>query len=108
MYYITELDRPAYLLVPKREFFDREVGLTGEVLDYALKIQTESQLLQQWLRNVYSEHGDQSFKVEAPQWLVDRVNAARPETQDTVQVSSKKSPRSQKLAELNLSTKPSE
>lgn len=87
--FVQELDRPAYLIVPSRGFDDRQLGITGDVLDYALSLQVQANLLQLWLREVYSR-GDSSYRVEAPPWLLEgAANAAMQKQRDSEAASSK-------------------
>ena len=68
--FIQELDRPAYLIVEKRGFFDKELGVTPQQIAELKKLQDRANMLQLWLREVYHA-GDNSHKVEAPPWLVE-------------------------------------
>lgn len=105
--FVQELDRPEYLIVERRGFDDKELGIEGEVLEAALAIQQRSHQLQQWLREVY-QTGDRSYRVGPPPWLVDQVNAAKQKPQDTEAGSSKKSPGRPKSKGSSSNTSPSE
>lgn len=87
--FVQELDRPAYLVVEKRGFDDKELGASGNVLSTVLRLQDEANKLQLWLREVYLA-GDYSHRVAVPSWLLNEAaNDAMREQQGTDQASSK-------------------
>lgn len=105
--FVQELDRPAYLVVEKRGFDDKELGVSGDVLRTVLRLQQRANELQLWLREVYLA-GDNSFRVPAPPWLLDEAaNDAMQRSQASVQASSKKSRSKQSETESSTSTKQS-
>jgi hypothetical protein len=100
--YVTELDRPAYLIIEKRGFDDKELGIDPRYIRAAREAQDRSNELQQWLREVYLA-GDRSYRVGPPSWLVELADG-KPEQRDIEVVLNKTLPKTSKQKASSSST----